>query len=238
MTQNPLEIQFPKFLLTNDDGYGAPGLEALRRAMGQIHGESIVVAPAQPVSGCGHSVTTHATIVSKAEAAGGYSVDGTPADCVRLALFRFAGEAEWVISGINAGGNLGVDLFHSGTVAAVREAVFHGKKGIALSHYIAKNHVINWDLVSAWAAVVIQDLLGRELPDHSFWNVNFPCLPVGSPMPEVVMCPWDRSPLPLDYLFDANSAAYSGIYHQRPRVEGADVSVCFGGRIAVSLVRH
>ena len=237
MTQNQPEIQFPKFLLTNDDGYGAPGLIALGTAVARLGGSSLVVAPAHAVSGCGHAVTTHAPITSKAEPAGGFSVEGTPADCVRLALFRFATNSEWVISGINAGGNLGVDLFHSGTVAAVREAVFHGRKGIAISHYIAKNHLINWEMAAGWASVVIADLICRDVPANSFWNVNLPCLPNDSAMPEVVHCQWDRSPLPLDYLFDANSAAYSGIYHQRPRVEGSDVSVCFGGRIAVSLIR-
>ena len=236
MTQDQSEIAFPKFLLTNDDGYPAPGLAALRRAIGYLEGSSLVVAPAQAVSGCGHAVTTHAKIHSKAEPEGGYSVEGTPADCVRLALYRFSPQARWVISGINAGGNLGVDLFHSGTVAAVREAVFHGRKGVAISHYIARNHPINWEQAASWASVVIGELIQKDLPENTFWNVNLPCLEANAAMPEVVYCPWDRSPLPLDYRFDANSAEYSGVYHQRPRVEGADVSVCFGGRIAVSLV--
>lgn len=225
------------FLLTNDDGYGAPGLMALQGAMKQLNLHFEVVAPSAAVSGCGHAVTTHQKIEATAEPAGGWSVAGLPADCVRLGLHRFTPAANWVISGINAGGNLGVDIFHSGTVAAVREAVFHGRKGIAFSHYIAKNHTICWPQAERWVAVVLKDLLARDLPPHAFWNVNLPCLPEDAPMPEVVDCPWDRSPLPLDYLYDANSAYYNGVYHQRPRVEGADVSVCFGGQIAVSLVR-
>ena len=223
--------------MTNDDGYGAPGLVALQGAVRRLELDFEVVAPSGPVSGCGHAVTTHQKIQSRPEPAGGWSVDGMPADCVRLGLHRFVPQATWVISGINAGGNLGVDIFHSGTVAAVREAVFHGRKGIAFSHYIAKNHTICWPQAEIWASVVLKDLLGRDLPPNAFWNVNLPCLAEDAPMPEVVHCPWDRSPLPLDYLYDANSAYYNGVYHQRPRVEGADVSVCFGGRIAVSLVR-
>lgn len=227
----------PFFLITNDDGYHAPGIRALRDSMSKISDNCLVVAPAEAVSGCGHSVTTHKPILSHEEKQGGFSIEGTPADCVRMALSRHLPDFQWVVSGINAGGNLGVDIFHSGTVAAVREAVFHQKKGIAISHYIAKGHQINWLQASKWAEVVIRKLLLRDLPANAFWNVNLPCLPSDSPMPEMVDCPWDRSPLPLDYLYDANSAAYNGLYHSRKRVEGSDVSICFGGRISVSLVQ-
>jgi 5'-nucleotidase len=237
MSQDTQPQKFPFFIITNDDGYHAPGIQAIRTSMAQISHSSLVVAPASAVSGCGHSVTTHEKIVSRVEDQGGFSVEGTPADCVRLALHKFAPQAQWVISGINAGGNLGVDIFHSGTVAAVREAVFHGRRGIAVSHYIAKGHVIDWQQAARWSGEVLKMLLARDLPESCFWNVNLPCLPSDAPMPEVVDCPWDRSPLPLDYLYDANSAAYNGVYQNRHRVEGADVSVCFGGRIAVSLVQ-
>lgn len=224
------------FLLTNDDGYHAPGLAALKKAIHALDLPFTVVAPASAVSGCGHAVTTHQKFEARPEELGGWSVEGTPADCVRLALHQKLPGAEWVVSGINAGGNLGVDIYHSGTVAAIREAVFHGRKGIAISHYIARNHVIDWDQAARWASVIIADLLKRDLPPQAFWNVNLPCLAADAPMPEMVDCPWDRSPLPLDYLYDANSAYYNGVYHQRPRVDGADVSVCFGGRIAVTKV--
>jgi 5'-nucleotidase len=223
-------------ILTNDDGYGAPGIEALRRAVERLDLTYRIVAPAEAVSGCGHMVTTHAPLRSQVENAGGWSVRGTPADCVRLALHRFAPEAGWILSGINAGGNLGVDLFHSGTVAAVREAVFHGQKGIAVSHYIAKNFRIDWDRASDWVARMLPELLERDLPVGSFWNVNLPCIGPDEPMPEVVYCPWDRSPLPLRFEYDGDDARYAGVYHERPREAGHDVSVCFGGKIAVSLV--
>ncbi len=223
-------------ILTNDDGYHAPGIAALRLAVESLGLEHAVIAPADAVSGCGHAVTTHAPLRSWPEESGGWSVSGTPADCVRLALHRFAPDAKWVVSGINAGGNLGVDLFHSGTVAAVREAVFHGHKGIALSHYVAKDFRIDWKRAAVWTARILPDLFARDLPPGSFWNVNYPCVEPSSPMPEVVFCPWDRSPLPLRYRYDGSEASYDGVYHERSREPGHDVSVCFGGRIAVSLV--
>jgi 5'-nucleotidase len=225
-----------RIVLTNDDGYGAPGIAALRRAVGALGLDHVVVAPAEAVSGCGHAVTIHTPIRALSEKAGGWSVAGTPADCVRLALHHIVPGAEWFLSGINAGGNLGVDLFHSGTVAAVREAVFHGQKGIAFSHYIARDFRIDWDQAAGWASQVLRLLMDRPIAANAFWNVNLPCLPPGSPLPEVVFCPWDRSPLPLAYRLDDDVAAYAGVYHERPRVTGSDVSVCFGGKIAVTLV--
>lgn len=224
------------FVLTNDDGYDAPGIAALKSAVVSLGLDFSVVAPASAVSGCGHTLTTRAPLSARPEPAGGWSIQGTPADCVRLALHTFVPNAAWVLSGINAGGNLGVDLFHSGTVAAVREAVFHGQKGIALSHYIARDHQIDWNRAAEWTARLLPMLIEQGLPPGAFWNVNLPCVPAGSPMPEIVFCPWDRSPLPLRYRFEAEVAHYDGVYHERPRASGHDVSVCFGGQIAVSLV--
>jgi len=223
-------------ILTNDDGYQAPGIAALRQAVERLGLDHTVVAPSEAVSGCGHAVTTHSVLRSRPEDAGGWSVDGTPADCVRLALHRFVPDAKWVVSGINAGGNLGVDLFHSGTVAAVREAVFYGHKGIAFSHYIAKDFRIDWSRAAEWTVQILPDLLARELPPRSFWNVNFPCIDLNAPMPKVVFCPWDPSPLPLRYRYEGGEARYEGVYHERTREPGHDVSVCFEGKIAVSLV--
>ena len=124
-------------MLTNDDGVDAPGLGALGAAAEGL-GELRVIAPSGPFSGCGHVVTTDRPIGVARRDGGVFAVDGTPADCVRLAMHHLAPEASWVLSGINAGGNLGTDVHHSGTVAAVREGVIHGRPGIAVSHYIAR----------------------------------------------------------------------------------------------------
>src|SRR4051794_24305316 len=114
-----------RFVLTNDDGIDAPGLRALEEAARQV-GEVIVVAPAAPQSGCSHRVTTSALIRVHRAGPDRFAVEATPADCVRVALYRFGPEPAWVLSGVNDGGNLGADVHHSGTVAAVREAVLHG----------------------------------------------------------------------------------------------------------------
>ena len=111
-----------RILLTNDDGIDAPGLAALRDAAAVLGGDLVVVAPAECHSGCGHRVTTDRAIRVEELARGRFRVGGTPADCVRIAVAQLVPDAALVLSGINAGGNLGADVHHSGTVAAAREA--------------------------------------------------------------------------------------------------------------------
>ncbi len=225
-------------LLTNDDGVEAPGIGALVEATKEL-GRWRVVAPCDHSSGCSHAVTTHGPIAITQRPDGRTAVAGSPADCVRVALFRLEPSLDWVISGINAGGNLGGDLYHSGTVAAVREASLRGRPGIAVSHYIARNKVIDWKRAAQWTTLVLHRLLEMPWEPGTFWNVNLPHLDADASAPEVVFCPVDPSPLPLDFRFnhDGGEAHYSGDYQSRIRAPGTDVDVCFGGRIAVSLVR-
>lgn len=223
-------------VLTNDDGVDAPGLAALLAATDGLAGR-MVFAPLGPQSGCGHVVTTHAPIAVVERPDGRRSVDGTPADCVRLALHQLRRSAPaWVLAGINAGGNLGADIHHSGTVAAVREAALHGIPGIALSHYIARGRAVDWALAANRAAGVIRSLMARPPAAGTFWNVNLPHPEPGGPEPEVVFCPVDTSPLPLDYRDEPGGLRYRGDYQARARQPSADVAVCFGGQIAVSQV--
>jgi 5'-nucleotidase len=225
-------------LLTNDDGVDAPGLAALWAATEGL-GARRVVAPFGPYSGCGHVVTTHKPITITRRAEDRYAVEGTPADCVRLAIHHLEPGLSWVVSGINAGGNLGTDIHHSGTVAAVREAVIHGRPGIAVSHYIARGRAVDWDRAARRARGVIRSLLARPWEPGTFWSVNLPHPEPGAAEPEVVTCPLDPSPLPLAYRVEpcGGVAHYAGDYQSRARVAGSDVDVCFGGRIAVTLVR-
>lgn len=224
-----------KLLLTNDDGIDAPGLAALLDAACQL-GAPVVVAPMEGHSGCGHRVTTDAALAVVEHGPDRLAVGGTPADCVRLALHALAPHVDWVLAGINAGGNLGADVWHSGTVAAAREAVLHGKPGIALSHYRRRDRDFDWPRAAAWAVPVLRDLMARPARLGAFWNVNLPHLEPGQPAPEVVFCPVDPHPLPLSYRREGDRLRYNGDYHGRRRIEGSDVAVCFGGQIAVSQV--
>lgn len=223
-----------KFLITNDDGIDAPGLAALAAAARPL-GEVVIAAPALPLSGCSHQVTTGTVLrIERREA--GYAVLGTPADCVRLALHDLAPDVDWVLSGINAGGNLGADVYHSGTVAAVREAVLHGRPGIAFSHYLRRGLPVDWQRAARWVAGLIPELLARPLQPGRLWNVNLPHLEPGQPEPPAVACPLQAGPLPLAFRQDGEGWRYCGSYHDRCRDNGSDVAVCFGGGIAVTAI--
>ncbi len=226
----------PVLMLTNDDGIGAPGLAALERAAEGL-GIVKVIAPAGPQSGCGHAVTTHRPLAFGRRGPEAFAVEGTPADCVRLGLVHLAKDGDWVLSGINAGGNLGADVFHSGTVAAAREAVLHGKPAVAVSHYIIKGRVLDWEVAAKRTRAVLKLLWERPWEPGSFWNVNLPHLEPGEPEPEIVFCPLDPSPLPLTYQVEEDVATYTGVYGGRQRWPGSDVDVCFSGQVAVTSVR-
>lgn len=223
-----------RFLLTNDDGIDAPGLEALARAVDGA-GEIVVVAPLEEQSGCSHATTTHAPLELEQRGERRYALNGTPADCVRVALHRFGGELDVVLAGINSGGNLGVDVYHSGTVAAVREGLIHGLPGIAVSRYRSRAlDETDWRRAAEWARPVLAGLLERPFEPGVMWNVNLPCLPPDAPEPAAVRCGLDVSPLGVKFREQNGLLHYAGEYYKRPREVGRDIDVCFGGRIAVT----
>jgi 5'-nucleotidase len=225
-----------KFLVTNDDGIEAEGLEVLLAVARQL-GDALVVAPAEPQSGCSHQVTTNRPVKVEARGDGHFAIFGTPADCVRVGLGQLVTDATWVLSGINHGGNLGADVHYSGTVAAVCEAVLHGWPGIAVSHFRRRGQEFDWSRAARLLLPLLRELLNRPSERGAFWNINLPHPADQGPEPQVVFCPLDPSPLPLDYVHEAGEYQYAVDYFNRPRVDGCDVDVCFGGKIAVTHVR-
>jgi 5'-nucleotidase len=225
-----------KLLLTNDDGIHADGLAALERAVGGW-GTAIVVAPTEPHSGCGHRVNVGRPLLLTEVAPGRLALDSSPADCTRIGLTQIVPEADWVLSGINDGGNLGIDVYMSGTVAAVREAALLGKAGIAFSQYRRDAVEIDWFAAEKMVRRVLELLRPQSLPAGAYWNVNFPARGDDTAVePGIVFCPLDTSPHPLEYDYLEGSYHYRGSYHNRPRQPGHDVDVCFSGKIAVTKV--
>lgn len=222
-----------QLLLTNDDGIDAPGLAALARAVAQL-GTAVILAPDQHLSGCSHQSTTHRPLLLRTHGECRYSLDGTPVDCARVGLTHVAREADWLIAGINAGANLGADVYPSGTVAAAREAAMLGKPAIAVSHYLKRRLPPDWETAAAWSAEVLRMLLERPLPAGSFWNVNLPHLETGSVMPEVLFCELDRNPLPVRFRLEGEAFHYEASYHDRLRDAGRDVERCLAGHIVVT----
>lgn len=220
-----------RILLTNDDGVDAPGLAALRRAVEPL-GSVVVVAPRVEQSGCGHRVTTNRPISIERRTSDVFAIDGTPADCVRVALAHLDLAVDWVFAGVNAGGNLGVDVYHSGTVAAVREAALLGVRGCAFSHYKKRGREIDWEAAADRAGDVARQIVQER--EVAYWNVNLPHVPSGE-TPEVRWCEVDHSPLPVGFeMAAADAVQYVGSYADRPRTPGADVDLCFSGAITAS----
>lgn len=228
-----------KFLLTNDDGIDAPGIAALAEAVATL-GELVVVAPHVHLSGCSHQATTDRPITVHQHGPGRFAVEGTPADCVRLALLHLAPDVDWVLSGINDGGNLGVDVWMSGTVAAAREATLFGKPAIAISQYRQRGTAFNTARSALWAAHIIPQLLERPTEQGVFWNVNLPDPlkdSAAQEVPEWIECPLDPEPLHVLYEQQANRYTFRGNYHLRPQTTGSDVAQCFAGAITATQVR-
>ena len=128
----------PLILITNDDGYSAPGIRALVDAVKDL-GEIVVVAPDKPQSGMGHAITVSSTLhVSEFEYNGikGYSCSGTPVDCVKIATDKILGRMpDVILSGINHGSNSSINVIYSGTVSAATEAAIMGFPAMAFSLY-------------------------------------------------------------------------------------------------------
>jgi 5'-nucleotidase len=231
-------------ILTNDDGIDAPGLAALESAVAGE--ETVVVAPAGPMSECSHCVTTTKPIPVERIGERRFAVTGTPADCVRVALLHVLpllkvpqNERISVYSGINAGANLGADVYISGTVAAVREATFHGLRGIAFSQYRREApDAARWAAAATWTRRVLQLLAEKTLGRGEFWSVNFPLLAdLNGELPEVVFCERSRRPLPVKYEASEEGLQYvRGLYHLREYEPGSDIDTCFSGKIAISRI--
>lgn len=166
-------------LLTNDDGIFAEGLLALHRILNRLH-HVTVVAPDRERSAVGHGITLHyplrAVEVPVNGSSEGWAVSGTPADCVKLAILELMDvRPDLVISGINSGANVGINLTYSGTVAAAKEAAMYGLQSMAVS--IQTNLTPCYDSAAEFVAHVSPLVVANQLPLGTFLNVNFPNLP-------------------------------------------------------------
>ena len=209
-----------KILLTNDDGIHAPGIEAMYRALtdpdhrfgGPLAEVVWPVAPLTVQSASGHGVTFKTPLMVSDETVSptmsGVAVDGRPADCVKLALTalwpdRFGKDTrpDLVVSGMNAGANIGINIIYSGTVAAAIEAAFLGVPSIAVSLHLGKG-LTRFDIGAAHARRVIERIIqggiGKDgwLKPHDCLSINVPICEEGTSLspptpehPEVRVCP-------------------------------------------------
>ncbi len=164
-----------KILLSNDDGYLAPGLVSLARAVSTV-ADVTVVAPDRDRSGASNSLTLRAPLRVQRAESGFFYVDGTPTDCVHLAITGLMqDEPDMVISGINGGANLGDDVLYSGTVAAAMEGRFLGYPALAVS--LVGTQVRHYETAARVVLDLVQKLQRRPLPPDTILNINVPDVP-------------------------------------------------------------
>ena len=171
----------PLLLVTNDDGVHAPGIRALAAALA-ARWETHVVAPDREMSGCAQSLTLKHPLRAEKLEERIHAVDGTPADCINLALVKLLPRRpDLVVSGINSGANLGEDVFYSGTIGGAREGTFFGVPSFAVS--LASRAETDYSHAAAFAVRLAAVVLDKGLPERTLLNVN---VPAGKPLGAVV----------------------------------------------------
>lgn len=166
-----------RILVTNDDGYFSPGIQALADAMASL-GEVTIVAPQTEASAVGHALTLRRPLRLEQVRERVYAVDGTPTDCVNIALSQvFSEPPALIVSGINKGLNIGDDVTYSGTVAGALEGALLGFPAVAVSLQF-RPEGYDFGPVASAAATLAAAMLEQPLPARTFLNINAPSSPI------------------------------------------------------------
>ncbi len=210
-----------KILLTNDDGYRAPGILALYNALKTKH-EVTLAAPDRERSAIGHGITLHHPLkyepVHLNGGGSGYAVSGTPADCVKLGLFDICqGKPDLVISGINAGSNTGVNINYSGTAGAAREAAINNIGALAVS--IQYGEVMDFEGMADYTASNLDRIKALDLPKGVFLNINGPAIPIEQVNQVRITCQADNN---LSNTFDRRTDPRDRCYYWYGNMEPVD----------------
>ena len=194
-----------QILLTNDDGIYAPGLAAMERALARL-GEVTVVAPAIEQSGVGHSITFLAPLMAAeafdGERRRGWAVEGSPADCVKLAIGRFCRKRpDLIVSGINGGFNIGINVLYSGTVAGATEGALFGIPSVAVS--LEYDERPKFDAAAVLATNLIEQIVDQQEVQQDarsgpLYNINIPTVALERPT-EVRVVPMATARWPADF---------------------------------------
>ena len=230
-----------KILLTNDDGIAAAGLHATYDAIKSL-GEVHVVAPARVQSATSHAITLHRQMAVTPYACdkfNGFAVDGRPADCVKLALAELVGPVDLVISGINHGANVGINVHYSGTVGAAREAAFQGLPAIALSLHLGDKTQDHYVRAAGHARTAIDQVLKAGIGEGVLVNINVPILDEGVEPVGIKAVPLNVAPM--HDRFDATPGPDGSTLYQAQdsmaftdRGEATDVDTLYAKYITVT----
>src|SRR5215210_2990846 len=227
-----------RILLTNDDGIHSDGLTRLEAALREV-GDVYVVAPASEMSGASHSLTLSRPLRIRKIDERHWTVDGTPTDCVTLALNRILGPEErphLCCSGINHGGNLGDDATYSGTVAGALEATILGVPGLAFS--LVSREGFDFTHAARFAVEAVRKVLNEGLPEGTLLNIN---VPPGEPSGVRVTRQGIKNARPIiTEHIDPRGKAYYWIgeeYFAGSGEDGTDFAAIEAGRISVTPMR-
>lgn len=234
-----------RIVLTNDDGYDAPGLQAAFQALQQL-GNVHVVAPTTERSACSHTITLGRPItverIKHDEFGTVFAVDASPADCVRLAVAALIEKPiDLVVSGINRGANAGVDTYYSGTVAGAREAAILGHRAISVSQAVRADVQPDWSAARDISAEMIKELIDESLPGPGFWSINLPAPIPADARDHIHRVPLASHPMPMNFdRADRDDGrmefAYGASYWLREVTAPSDYSVIRDGGIAVTAI--
>ena len=233
-------------VLTNDDGYTAPGLLAAYEAIRDL-GDVHVIAPKTERSACSHTITLRNPITVERHEHDVYArvhaVDGTPADCVRLAFAALVDHPiDLIVSGINRGANAGVDTFYSGTVAGAREGSILGIRAIALSQAIRADLETDWEAATRAARVLVQQFMNEPMPGPGFWNINLPAPIPTDATDRVRRVPVAAHPMPMSFNHESSEDGkvlafdYGASYWLREVTAPSDYTTIRGGEISVTAI--
>lgn len=236
----------PLILVSNDDGVNAPGISALAEAMVRL-GQVYVVAPLLEQSAVGHAITLRDPVrafpvdASMHGAARVYGVQGTPADCVKLAVQKLLPrKPDLVISGINRGANTALNVIYSGTVSAAMEAAILGIDAVAVS--LCDWEADDFDASREIACTVAKKALAQGLPPGMLLNVNIPPIPLSSIRGLLVTrqahSSWQES---FDQRFDPNNRPYywmTGTFVHRGDKQNTDVAAVEDGYVSVTPIHY
>jgi len=252
-----------RILLTNDDGITAPGIVALYSELRAL-GEVLTIAPLSAQSASGHGVTFALPLLTRevrvSPDMSGIGVEGRPADCVKLAITslwpqRFGGQPDLVVSGLNSGANVGINVLYSGTVAAAVEAAFLGIPAIACSLHLHKRRgqdpghpdvssAARYDVAARHARLVIERCLRRGIAGaigpHTLLNINIPVTESDGPCPPIRVVPMNLAAI-RDAYDQRHSPAGQPYYWASGHgldflhtAEGSDAEAIFARSIAVT----
>tara|TARA_E500000305_G_scaffold110324_1_gene117928 strand:+ start:8025 stop:8822 length:798 start_codon:yes stop_codon:yes gene_type:complete len=239
----PLDVSKARILISNDDGYYAPGLQVLVRIARSLSEDVWVVAPESEQSGAGHSLTLRRPLQAREHQPNWFSVNGTPTDCVLLAVNELmkGKRPDIVLSGVNRHGNLADDLTYSGTVSAAMEATILGVPAVAFSQELIESQPADWTPAETYGPGLLRKILHEGFPANTLLNVNFP--PVTADQVKGIRLTSQgrrKSGDDIMEVTDPRGARHYWIGHMqsmKPYAEGTDLAAIDAGYISVTPIK-